>query len=111
MLELSQKKKGLILESRLLPSVRLTSKRNQIRESHRTHRRNDSETNITEMAVNLFGFICCHLGMYRDIFQYWLKRGKKEGVRVAYDYLIGGIFSNGEDETKRGKRKLRNLQD
>lgn len=69
------------------------------------------ETNITEMAVNLFGFICCHLGMYRDIFQYWLKRGKKEGVRVAYDYLIGGIFSNGEDETKRGKRKLRKLQD
>lgn len=69
------------------------------------------EVNIIEQAINLFGFICCHLGMYKDIFEYWLKRGKKEGVRITYDYLIGFIYSNGEDKTRRGKRKLRMYQD
>lgn len=69
------------------------------------------EVNITEQAINLFGFICCHLGMCEDIFEYWLKRGKKEGVRDAYIYLIGGIYSNDEEKTRRGKRKLERLQD
>lgn len=69
------------------------------------------EVNITEMALNLFALICDHLGMCEDIFEYWLKRGQKEGVRVAYTYLIGGIYSNDEEKTRRGKRKLRKYQD
>ncbi len=69
------------------------------------------EVNITEQAINLFGFICCHLETYKNIFEYWVKRGKKEGVRLAYSYLIGGIYSNHKDETRRGKRKLERLRD
>lgn len=69
------------------------------------------EVNITEQAIKLFAFICFHLGMFEGIFRYWLKRGKKEGVRITYDYLIGAIYSNEEDKTRRGKRKLRKYQD
>lgn len=76
-----------------------------------TYESHEFDYNITSLALNLFCFIVDTFGVYHKIMHYWIKRGIKEDNRDAYDYQLALMYSNEDDKTKHGRRKINKVKE